>query len=113
MTATYERKGPVAYITLARSDAMNAMDRRMYKAVNEAFYKLNEDKEAKVAILSSSNPDAFCAGVDIRDIHKAMTEEGLALDDLHMGCFARQRDREIAGARIQLENPRPRKRRSS
>ncbi len=86
MTATYERKGPVAYITLARSDAMNAMDRRMYKAVNEAFYKLNEDKEAKVAILSSSNPDAFCAGVDIRDIHKAMTEEGLSLDDLAGQC---------------------------
>ncbi|MBT8400100.1 MAG: enoyl-CoA hydratase/isomerase family protein, partial [Rhodothermia bacterium] len=79
MTATYERKGSVAYITLARPDAMNAMSRDMYKAVNEAFMQLNEDEEAKVAIFSSSNPDAFCAGVDIKDIHKALTEEGLSL----------------------------------
>ncbi|MDH3440879.1 MAG: enoyl-CoA hydratase/isomerase family protein, partial [Gammaproteobacteria bacterium] len=86
MTVTYKRKGAVAYITLARADAMNAMSRDMYKAVNEAFMQLNEDDEAKVAIFSSSNPDAFCAGVDINDIHKALTEEGLSLDDVAKQC---------------------------
>jgi len=86
MTVTYERKGPIAHITLARADAMNAMDRGMYKAVNEAFMQLNEDDEAKVAIFSSSNPDAFCAGVDIKDIHKAMTEEKLTMEDLASEC---------------------------
>jgi len=86
MTVTYERKGSVAHITLARADAMNAMDRSMYKAVNEAFTKLNEDDEAKVAIFSSSNPTAFCAGVDIKDVHRALTEEGLSLDELAGHC---------------------------
>ncbi len=86
MTVTYERKGSIAHITLARSDAMNALDRGMYRAVNDAFMQLNEDDEAKVAIFSSSNPDAFCAGVDIRDLHKALTEEGLSFDDLASQC---------------------------
>jgi len=86
MTVTYERKGSVAHITLARADAMNAMDRGMYRAVNDAFTKLNEDDEAKVAIFSSSNPAAFCAGVDIKDVHRALTEEGLSLDELAGHC---------------------------
>ena len=86
MTVTYERKGDIAYITLARPDAMNAMSRAMYRAVSEAFMELNEDDEAKVAIFSSSNPDAFCAGVDIKDIHKALAEEGLSLDEVAKQC---------------------------
>ena len=86
MTVTYKRKGPIAHITLARPDAMNAMSRDMYKAVKEAFMQLNEDDEAKVAIFSSNNPDAFCAGVDIKDIHKALTDEGLSLDDVASQC---------------------------
>jgi enoyl-CoA hydratase/carnithine racemase len=86
MTVTYERKGDIAYITLARPDAMNAMSRAMYKAVSEAFMELNEDDEAKVAIFSSGNPDAFCAGVDIKDIHKALAEEGLSLEEVAKKC---------------------------
>ena len=34
MTVTYERKGDIAYITLARPDALNAMSRAMYMAVS-------------------------------------------------------------------------------
>jgi E-phenylitaconyl-CoA hydratase len=86
MTVTYERKGDIAYITLARPDALNAMSRDMYKAVNEAFMALNEDDDAKVAIFCSSNPDAFCAGVDIKDIHKALSEEALSLDEVARQC---------------------------
>ena len=69
MTVTYQRKGPIAHITLARGDSLNAMSRRMYADVNEAFHQLNEDEDAKVAIFASADPDAFCAGVDIKDIH--------------------------------------------
>ena len=86
MTVTYERKGDIAWITLARPDSLNAMSREMYKAVSEAFMQLNEDDEAKVGIFCSSNPDAFSAGVDIKDIHKALTEEGLTLDDVAAQC---------------------------
>ncbi len=82
MTVTYEQKGAIAYITLARPEAMNALDRGMYRALNEALMHFNEDDETKVAIFSSSSPDAFCAGVDIRDLHTLLTEEGLSLDDL-------------------------------
>ena len=86
MTVTYERKGPIAHITLARGDSLNAMSRRMYADVNEAFQQLNEDDDAKVAVFASSDPDAFCAGVDIKDIHKALTEEGLSLDTVARQC---------------------------
>ena len=76
MTVTYERKENIAYITLARGEALNAMNRHMYAAVNTAFQRFNEDSEAAVAIFSSSDPDAFCAGVDIKDLHQALADEG-------------------------------------
>jgi len=63
MTVTYERKGSIAYITLARSESLNAMNRLMYRETNEAFARLNQDDEARVAVFSSSCEKAFCASV--------------------------------------------------
>ena len=82
MTVTYERSGEIARITLARGGARNAMNRGMYAATNAAFRRFHEDSEANVAIFSSNDADAFCAGVDLKDVHHALTVEGLTLADL-------------------------------
>jgi enoyl-CoA hydratase/carnithine racemase len=58
------------------------MDRQMYRKVNEAFHRLNSDDDAAVAIFSSDCEKAFCAGVDIKDVHHAVTKEGVGLENL-------------------------------
>lgn len=82
MTVKYERRGAIAHIILAREEALNAMDRHMYSAVNEAFHEFHADDTATVAVLSSSNERAFCAGVDIKDVHRALTDDGISLEAL-------------------------------
>lgn len=82
MNVSYKTKGNVAHIVLSRGDSLNAMNRQMYQEVNEAFDRLNHDDDARVAVFSSNCAEAFCAGVDIKDVHRAMAEEGVALDDL-------------------------------
>ena len=92
MTVRYETCDRVAVITLACEDALNAMDRQMYRDVNAAFTRFNEDEEADVAIFQSANSDAFCAGVDIKDVHRALTEEEVPLARLgdEMSIFFEQ-----------------------
>ena len=89
MPVTYKREGDIAYITLSRGDSLNAMDRAMYGEANQAFHRFNDDDKAKVAIFCSSCPDAFCAGVDINDVHRALAEEGLGMEELkdHFSLF--------------------------
>jgi enoyl-CoA hydratase/carnithine racemase len=82
MSVTYDSSNGIARIELARQDSMNAMDRAMYAGVNDAFRQFNDDDDAGVAIFSSANAEAFCAGVDIKDVHRALTEEGLSLEAL-------------------------------
>ena len=82
MTVLYERRDTTAHIILARDASLNAMNRQMYAALNDAFRTFNADADARVAILSSRDERAFCAGVDIKDVHTALTDEGVAMDAL-------------------------------
>ena len=56
--------GPIAFITLARADKLNALDRAMVVALGEAAEAIEASSEARVAILSGEGK-AFCAGGDI------------------------------------------------
>lgn len=89
MPVTYERRGDIGFVTIARGDALNAMDRTMYADANRAFRSFLDDDEASVAILHSTCAEAFSAGVDIKDVHRALAEEKLAIDELreHFSLF--------------------------
>jgi enoyl-CoA hydratase len=56
--------GPIARLTLTRSDKLNALDRAMIVALAEAAEKIEASKETRAAILSGEGK-AFCAGGDI------------------------------------------------
>jgi (E)-benzylidenesuccinyl-CoA hydratase len=55
----------VATITLNRPDAMNAMNAELSAGIRDAFRRVDEDDEVRVAILTG-NGRAFCAGADLR-----------------------------------------------
>ncbi|MFH8516055.1 enoyl-CoA hydratase [Streptomyces gelaticus] len=68
----YERRGPVAYITLNRPRYRNAQNSAMTYALDDAFYRAAEDSEVKVTVLGGTG-EHFSAGHDIgtpeRDAH--------------------------------------------
>ncbi|MFI7455101.1 enoyl-CoA hydratase [Nonomuraea sp. NPDC049714] len=68
----YERRGPVALVTMNRPDYRNAQNSAMTYALDEALYRATADDEVKVIVLAGAG-EHFSAGHDIgtpeRDAH--------------------------------------------
>src|SRR3954468_9578676 len=60
----YERHDRIAYITLNRPEAMNAVTTAMHEELCRVWTEFGEDDETDVAILTGTG-DAFCAGADL------------------------------------------------
>ena len=68
----YERRGPIAFVTMNRPRYRNAQNSAMTYALDEAFYRACEESEVKVIVLGGEG-EHFSAGHDIgspeRDAH--------------------------------------------
>ena len=73
-TVLYERKGQIAYITLNRSQVLNAINDTLATEVAQAFRDFDMDEEAGVAVLSGRGR-CFCAGADVRQRQLRPREE--------------------------------------
>ncbi len=62
---TFHIAGRVAYVTLDRPDAMNAITSDMEKALAAAWAQINDDPDIWCAILSAAGERAFCIGADM------------------------------------------------
>ncbi len=62
----YEKKGPVAMITINRPEKMNVYNREVCLLLGDAFIDYREDPDLFVAILTGAGDKAFCAGADMR-----------------------------------------------
>lgn len=64
-TVRYERSGPVAVITIDRSERRNAVDAAAASALAEAWMRFDEDGSAAVGVLWGAG-GVFSAGADLR-----------------------------------------------
>jgi len=64
----------IAYVTLQRSDKLNALDMPMFEAISAAAKKVSKDKSLRAVIISGSGK-AFCSGLDV----KSMFQNPLAM----------------------------------
>ena len=64
---SYERRGAVALVTLARPKRRNAVDRAAAFALAEAFRRFERDADAAVAVLYGAG-GTFCAGADLQAV---------------------------------------------
>src|SRR5215218_3632424 len=60
----YETRDGIAYLTLNRQEAKNAVTPEMYDELCRLWADFRDDDEADVAILTGTG-DAFCAGADL------------------------------------------------
>jgi len=63
--ATCEKKNRIAYVTLNRPDALNALDGDLNDELWAIWKDFNEDASVDVAILTGAGK-AFCAGADLK-----------------------------------------------
>ena len=61
----YEKRDRIAYITLNRPEAKNAIDPETHKRLWEVWQDFRDDDGFEVAIKTGTD-DAFCAGADLK-----------------------------------------------
>ncbi len=58
----YEKKGPIAYVTLNRPKVLNALNQRTWQDIRAAFEDARDDADVRGAILTGAGDKAFIAG---------------------------------------------------
>jgi enoyl-CoA hydratase/carnithine racemase len=64
----YEVRDQVAWITLNRPEARNALNKAARDGLRAAFERFNADDAAAVAVLTGAGDKAFCAGGDLKEM---------------------------------------------
>ncbi len=64
-TVIYEKRDRIAYVTLNRPEARNAIDPETHELMIETWKDFRDDDAVDVAILTGAG-DAFCAGADLK-----------------------------------------------
>jgi enoyl-CoA hydratase/carnithine racemase len=64
-TVLHEKRDRIAFVTLNRPEAKNAIDPEMHDELCRIWRDFSADEDVDVAILSGTG-DAFCAGADLR-----------------------------------------------
>jgi len=111
----YQRRGPVAVVTMNRPEYRNAQNSAMTYALDDAFYRAAADPEVKVVVLAGAG-EHFSAGHDIgtpeRDVDTSFDRRaGLWWD--HVGRsggesrFAREQEVYLGMCRRWRELPKP------
>src|SRR5215211_247267 len=62
----YEKRDRIAYVTINRPEARNAVSPEVHRAMIAAWADFAEDDAVDVAILTGAG-DAFCAGADLKE----------------------------------------------
>ncbi|MBI2863493.1 MAG: enoyl-CoA hydratase/isomerase family protein [Chloroflexi bacterium] len=68
----YEKKDKIAFITLNRPEAMNALDIEVRRGLSEALQDFKADPEVWVAIITGAGDRAFSAGADLKEMSQRM-----------------------------------------
>jgi E-phenylitaconyl-CoA hydratase len=61
----YDKKGPVAVVTISREDRLNSVDALTSRELLAARSDFRDDPELRVAILTGTGEKAFCSGMDL------------------------------------------------
>src|SRR3954453_23520196 len=75
----YEKRDRIAYVTINRPEARNAVSPEVHQAMIAAWADFAEDDSVDVAILTGAG-DAFCAGADLKEYIPPIVAEGSITD---------------------------------
>src|SRR6476469_9918559 len=72
----YEKRDRIAYVTINRPEAQNAIDPDVHELMIEAWEDFRDDDAADVAILTGAGDEAFCAGADLKTYIPPIIQDG-------------------------------------
>ena len=74
-TITVVHEGPVARVSIARAEKLNALNAQVIAELTDAFTRIETDSSVRVAVLSGTGEKAFAAGADIAEMAGMNTEQ--------------------------------------
>lgn len=66
MSIDFELQDGIATLTINRPERMNAMDADHYKALSQAWIRVRDDPEIRVAVITGAGSRSFSAGADLK-----------------------------------------------
>ncbi|MDT7761467.1 MAG: hypothetical protein QOC63_887, partial [Mycobacterium sp.] len=75
MSVSYQVRNGVAWLTIQRPEARNALNKAVRDGLFDGVRTFNADDTAKVLVLTGAGDKAFCAGGDLKE----MSEDGLTI----------------------------------
>jgi enoyl-CoA hydratase/carnithine racemase len=85
----YEKKGPIAYVTINRPKVLNALNAKTISELRSAFEDARDDSEVRGVVFTGAGDKSFAAGADISEMAndtpltaEEKTRSGQALTDL-------------------------------
>lgn len=66
MSIDFDLHDNIATITIDRPERRNALDAEHYTMLSEAWQRVRDDTEVRVAIVTGKGDKAFCAGADLK-----------------------------------------------
>jgi enoyl-CoA hydratase/carnithine racemase len=66
MPVHFTTEGHVAWITLDRPEALNAIDPESHAALVAAWKRVRDEEDLRVAVLTGAGSKSFCSGVDLK-----------------------------------------------
>ena len=67
----FERRGPMALLTLNRPDKRNALSRALITAIGHAIERARDDCAVRCVVLTGAGP-TFCAGMDLAELQDSL-----------------------------------------
>src|SRR5947209_11535385 len=64
----YEVDNGVAWLTIDRPEARNALNEAVRTGLFAGVRRFNDDESARVLVLTGTGDDAFCAGADLKEM---------------------------------------------
>ncbi len=83
----YQKQGQIAYITLNRPEALNAMDIQMHEELALIWNDFETDEAIRVGVLSGSGDRAFSVGQDLKELAERQSK-GIATES-SIGSFGK------------------------
>ena len=66
MSIDFELNDGIALITINRPERLNAMDDEHYKGLSQAWQRVRDDGDVRVAIVTGAGQKSFSTGADIK-----------------------------------------------
>src|SRR5262249_61191410 len=64
----YEKKGPVAYVTINRPKVLNALNAKTISELQSVFEDARDDADVRGVVFTGAGDKAFAAGADISEM---------------------------------------------